>query len=151
MTGAPRGAATSPDPAARHEREAIRDAVTARCLAVLEAARVIHPELRRPLTWNGARAVCRRLEIPLVFHRMPRAGRVVALLGTPVIVLNPDVPPRRHTMVLAHEIAHVLLHVERDGEAVYHMDACWPDDPREDEAEVLATLLLGGPRFARHF
>lgn len=128
----------------------MRDALVDRCQRVLDVVRPLHPELRRALTWNGARALCRRLEIPVVFAPMPRPAKVIAPLGTPVILLDPNTPPRRHTAVLAHEIAHVLLGHTADGR-VYHMEACWPDDPREDEAEVLAMLMLGGPRFSRHF
>lgn len=89
--------------------------------------------------------------VPIIWRRMPRDARVVAPLGTPVIVLNPDVPPRRHTAVLAHEIAHVFMHLDARDVVVFNLDACWPDDPREDEAEVLAILMLGGPEFSRHF
>lgn len=121
-----------------------------RCQRVLDAARASHPELGRPLTWNGARSICRRLGVPIVVAPMPRPAKLIAPLGSPVILLDAGTPPRRHTSFLAHELAHLFLgHLEMG--PVWHMEPCWPDDPREDEAEVLAMLMLGGPKFARHF
>lgn len=120
-------------------------------MAALAQARAAHPELRRPLTWNGAVAICRRLGIPLVYAPMVRPARCLALLGTPVLMLDSNTPPRRHTYFVAHELAHVFLHVDPSEGAVFNMEPCDPDDPREEEAEVLATLMLGGPRFTRHF
>ena len=127
-------------------------APAARCLELYASAQAAHAELRRPLTWNGAQALCRRLGVPVLMRPMPVPAQVVGALGTSVVLLDSNTPPRRHTYLLAHELAHVLLgHTGGREGVVYHLTPCAPDDPREDDAELLATLMLQGPRFARHF
>jgi Zn-dependent peptidase ImmA (M78 family) len=122
-----------------------------RIRTLLEEQRGIHPELRRPVTWNGLRAILRRLGIPIVMAPMVRPAALLSQLGASVLLLDADTPPRRHTYFVAHELAHFWLHADEPDVPVYHYDACYSDDPREDDAEILATLMLGGPRFSRHF
>jgi Zn-dependent peptidase ImmA (M78 family) len=129
----------------------IADPLVEKCQHVLTEQRDRHPELRRVLTWNGVRAICRRLGIPIIAVPMPRPAKLIAPLGTPVILVDANTPPRRHTWFVAHELAHVFLGHACGEEFVFHLHECWPDDPREDEAEVLTTLMLGGPEFSRHF
>lgn len=123
-------------------------ATLARVAQAYAAATARHPELRRPLTWNGARAILRRERIPLVMVPLIRPAALISSGGVSVLMLNSNIPPRRHTHFVAHELAHHWLHGAGDEGTVYHMATDWPDDPREDEAEILAALLLGGPRFA---
>lgn len=125
-------------------------ALVGRCLQVYVETRATHPDLLGGrLTWNGARGLCRRLGVRLIITPLVREAQVIAPLGTPVILLNSEVPPRRHTYRVAHELGHVLMgHAESGDELVYHLSPCEPDDPREDEAELLATLLCQGPGFA---
>lgn len=114
---------------------------------VLANRRELHPELRRRLTWNGLAAVIRRERIQVVYVPMNRPAALFCRCGVSVLMLNSDLPPRRHTYYAAHELGHHWLHADEDLDPVYHMDVIWPDDPREDEAEYFAACLLGGPRW----
>lgn len=124
-----------------------RRANYARADRILEEARALHPELRRPLTWNGLLAVLRRERIQVVHAPLSRPAALISGLGTHVLLLNSDLPPRRHTYYAAHEYAHAKLHVGEGEEPCFFMDHDWGDDPREDEAEYFAACLLGGPRW----
>lgn len=54
----------------------------------------------------------------------------------------------RQLMPGAHELGHLWAHVDQEPlgrfEATYHMDVEWADDPREDEANHIASLLILG-------
>jgi Zn-dependent peptidase ImmA (M78 family) len=83
--------------------------------------------------------------------RMPRMAQLVPYAGAWTIVLNKEAPLRRHTYLAAHELGHLWLHHDPQhdrAERVYNMGQHWPDDPREDDAELFATLVLMGPRRA---
>lgn len=70
---------------------------------------------------------------------------MISMLGTTVFMINSNYPPRRHTARVAHELAHAYLHVDEETELVLHLDSEWrADDPREEEAELLADWLLYG-------
>ena len=119
--------------------------------AVLERKRELHPELARPLTWPGLERICGREGVRIAFQRIPRDAQLVPFLGGWTIVLNKDLHYRRHTYRAAHELGHLWLHhdLQHDRtERVYNMDTDWPDDPREDDAELFATLVLSGPHRA---
>lgn len=133
--------------ATRAYQRSLFESLTPRARCVVEDQRAQHPELRRRLTWNGARAILRRLRIEVVYAPGVSEAALVCMGGVTVVLLNSDVPPRRHTYRLAHELAHYWLHADREAEPVYRMDAMWPDDTREDEAELVATVMLGGPRY----
>lgn len=120
----------------------------ARIDAVIAALREAHPELRRPATWHGVRRVLKRLRIRVIFQPMRAEAKVLNMGGVAVVALNSDLPYRRHTYRLLHELGHVVLHGDDDG-VVFNMTPCWPDDPREDDAEYFAAQLLGGPEFWR--
>lgn len=119
----------------------------ARVDRVLAAVRERHPELRRRLSWNGLAAVLRRERIQVVRVPMRTPAALLHRGGVSILMLNSDLPPRRHTYYCAHELGHHFLHADQELEPVFHMDVIWPDDPREDEAEYFAACLLGGPRW----
>lgn len=124
--------------------------------AVLDAKRAVHPELARPLTWPGLERICARegVRVRVSPEPMPRPAQLVPFLGRWAILLSRAAPYRRHTYLATHELGHLWLHHDRTSERwerVYNMDANWADDPREDDAELFAQLVLMGPRRSRPF
>ena len=120
--------------------------------AVIDRKREQHPELGAPLRWDGLRRILAREDVGLLTAQLPRGAnaQLVQFMGAWSIVLSADAPPRRHTYYAAHELGHLWLHHDRTcdrGECVYKMDDAWVDDPQEDDAEVFAACLLGGPRW----
>lgn len=115
--------------------------------SVLAEKRELHPELRHPLTWDALRAIAEREGIVVAAVSLARPAKLVAFHGEWMILVNSSLPARRHTYYAAHELGHLWLHRPEDtGQQVYHMDLNWPDDPREDDAELFAQLVLGGDR-----
>jgi hypothetical protein len=117
----------------------------------IDRRRELHPELAHALTWNAMQQICAREGVALRVSsgRMPRLAQLVPCFGAWTIVLSQAAPPRRHTYLAAHELGHLWLHHDRQHErteVVYNMDQHWPDDPREDDAELFAALVLMGPR-----
>jgi Zn-dependent peptidase ImmA (M78 family) len=110
--------------------------------ALLRGKRQIHPELRHPLTWGAVQAVCRREGVLIKKGPLPADAVLLAALGSAVIVLNSDLPPRRHTYRAAHELAHWWLHSDREL-TIYRMSEDVRDE-REDEAEYIALRLMQG-------
>lgn len=115
---------------------------------VIHAKRELHPELARPLRWDGLRRIVTREDVGLFKSRLPRGvnAQLVQFMGAWSIVLNADTPARRHTYYAAHELGHLWLHHDATcdrRECVYKMDEAWADDPREDEAELFAMIVLG--------
>jgi hypothetical protein len=126
----------------------------ARIRGAYERLRARHPrELAGPLTWNGAQSILRRERIRVVRLPMLRPAALIHGGGVRVMLLDTSAPGRRHLPCIAHELAHVELDCREEDSAlpVYHMQPAWPDGDREDDAEVLAMILLGGPRFVRTF
>jgi Zn-dependent peptidase ImmA (M78 family) len=127
-------------------------------LSVAQIARVIdrkretHPELARALTWPAFLRICEREDVTVRKSRapMPRMAQLVPYAGAWTIVLNCAAPLRRHLYLGTHELGHLWLHHDRAGaerwERVYNMEQHWPDDPREDDAELFAQLVLMGPQ-----
>lgn len=123
-------------------------------LDLLAAKREQHPELRRALTWRGIERICTREGVLLVVRAHSEAAQLVGYDGTWSILVNANLPLRRHAYYAAHELAHLWLHVDAAdgrGAMVFNFSGYAGDDPREDDAEALATLMLGGPRFSRYF
>lgn len=121
--------------------------------AVLAAKRFVHPELHRPLTWKGLQRICAREDVGIYVRPHAEAAQLVVYDGGWGIIVDSRLPARRHTAWAAHELAHLWLHVDRaDGRhaAVFNLSGYEGPDPREDDADFLATLLLGGPSFMRH-
>ena len=114
--------------------------------AVIAAKRKVHPELRRPLHWIGLQRVLARENVLLAVVPLARPAKLVPYEGMWMLLVNSRLPARRHTYYAAHELGHLWLHRHADDELearCYHMDLNWPDDPREDEAELFAQLVLG--------
>lgn len=112
--------------------------------ATIAELRSLHAELRAPLTWQTMTTILRREGISLLRLPLRHDAQVISCDGISVMAINSNAPTARHTYYAAHEYGHIKLHF-RDGEIVYHTSACWPDDPREDDAEYFATQLLMGP------
>lgn len=124
--------------------------------AVIERKRTVHPELTRALGWSGLLRICERERIRVRRSTEPigRPAQLVPFAGRWTILLNRLAPPRRHTYLAAHELGHLWLHHDRlheRWEQVYNMDTHWADDPREDDAELFAALVLMGPRHLRPY
>jgi Zn-dependent peptidase ImmA (M78 family) len=122
--------------------------------AIIAAKRQLHPELARALTWTGVQRICEREGVILrkASGPTPRPAQLVPFAGAWTILLSRDVPQRRYTYLAAHELGHLWLHHDAAAERwehVFNMDVNWPDDPREDEAETFAALVLAGPTRAR--
>lgn len=125
-------------------------------VAVIGRKRETHHELARALTWPALVRICDREGIRIRVSRepIPRRAQLVPYGGRWTILINRSSPARRHTYDGAHELGHLWLHHDRQhdrGERVYNMDTHWADDPREDDAELFASLVLMGPRHARPF
>jgi hypothetical protein len=114
--------------------------------AMIADLRQIHPELQAPLSWETMSVILQRERITLLMLPLMHDAQVISCDGVSVIAINSSAPVARHTYFAAHEWAHIKLHFKEAGEIVYHTSACWPDDPREDDAEHFATQLLMGPR-----
>ena len=122
--------------------------------AVIDRKREHHPELARALTWPGLSRMCAREGVRLRTSRepLPRPAQLVPFAGRWAILLSRDAPFRRHTYLAAHELGHLWLHHDSTAERwerVYNMEIGWYDDPREDDAETFASLVLAGPTRAR--
>lgn len=118
---------------------------------LLSRKRRTHPELARPLSWPAFQRVCEREGVRLRRspEAMPRPAQLVPYLGRWTILFNRDAPSRRLTYYGAHELGHLWLHHDRSHdrwERVYNMDTYWANDPREDDAELFASLVLMGPK-----
>ena len=113
--------------------------------ALIADLRLLHPELQQPLTWETMSLILRRERIALLKLPLQHDAQVISCDGVSVIAINSNASVRRHTYFAAHEWGHIKLHFREPGEIVYHTSACWPDDPREDQAEYFATTLLLGP------
>lgn len=115
--------------------------------AILAAKRRIHPELQRPMDWSAFRAVCAREGILLEMAPIERRACLFGYDGTWIILVNSDGVRQLHPG--AHELGHLWVHVDQEplgrSEATYHMDVEWAEDPREEEADYIAALLLLGP------
>lgn len=109
----------------------------------VEAKREQHPELRTAVSYQDLLSVCNREGITVRHGPLPTAGVAISHGENRIIGLSTLGPVRFMAYALAHEMAHIWMHGD-DEPAVYHMIEPWPDDPREDEAEYLATILLQG-------
>lgn len=115
---------------------------------IVRAKRRVHPELRRPMDWSAFRAVCAREGVVVELADVQRPACLFNVDGTWVILVRRD--GVRQLMPGAHELGHLWAHVDQEPlgryETTYHMDVEWADDPREDEANHIASLLIMGPR-----
>ena len=113
-----------------------------------------HHELRRALTWEAMRRILAREGIALLTRPLPRPAKLIGLDGEWAIVVDTR-QVRRRLWYVAHEYAHFKLHVEASStgqfEQCYNMDEYDGTDPRESEAEFLASLMLGGQRYIPRF
>jgi hypothetical protein len=120
-----------------------------RVLAVVyavEQARADHAELQFQRL-NGARIrdVLIRERIVVVRAPIRKSRALVDDLGNAAILLSTRGQVRDQWKRLAHEYAHIKLHFMERGEIVCNEVSCNKGDPREDEANLFAALLVGGP------
>ncbi len=123
-------------------------------LAAIHSRTSRHPELRRPLGWNGFKRICERERIQVFRRPLPREAQLVPFLGAWAILLNSELHPRRNTYFGAHELGHLWLHHDRTcerWERCFNLDVEWRDDPREDDAELFAMMVMQGPSFGSAF
>lgn len=115
---------------------------------ILEAKRRAHRELRRPLSWAGFHDICAREGVIVTQADVERPACIFGFDGSWTILLS--IRGVRQLHYGAHELGHLWAHIDQEPlgrfEATYYMDTGWPDDPREDEADYVAALLLMGPR-----
>lgn len=116
-------------------------------LAILRVKALLHPELRAPLTWNGLRAILRRERIQLEHAEIATPAALITFRGRPRILLNPTTSIARHSYYVAHELAHWWAHGE--AEPVYYVGDESPNAIREDEADDMATWMLGSDAVRR--
>lgn len=120
-------------------------------LQAISERQSIHPELARPLGWHGLHRLLAREGIAVSTASIPEPAMLVQYRGQWTIILNVDLPPRRHMWAIVHELGHLWLHVDRSAperwERVYHLHEGTGPDDREDDAEMFAACLLGGPRW----
>lgn len=119
-------------------------------LAVVRAKAAVHPELSAPLTFDGLRRILAREDVALLIGQCERPAQLVQYWGRWHIVVDEAVPRRRHLYYATHELGHLWLH--HDGtaerwERVYNMDDWEGPDPREDDAELFVTIVLGDVRY----
>lgn len=112
---------------------------------VIAQLRMRYPELNAPLTWSTLSAILAREGVGVIRVPLIHDAQVISCDGVSIIALNSHGNQRRYTYYAAHEWGHIKLHFREADEIVYHTSACWPDDPREDDAEYFATSLLMGP------
>lgn len=114
---------------------------------IVNAKRRAHRELRGPLSWSGLRAICEREGVLLELADVERPACIFGFEGSWTILVSSRGVRQLHYG--AHEIGHLWAHIDQEPlgrfEATYYMDTGWPDDPREDEADYVAALLLMGP------
>lgn len=114
---------------------------------IVRAKAAVHPELRQPLDWSGFLRVCDRENVLVVLADTVRPASLFAIDGQWVIIVEKEGVRQLHPG--AHELGHLWAHVDQGPlgreELTYHMDTAWPDDPREEEADHIAMLLLMGP------
>ncbi len=118
---------------------------------LLERKREVHPELAEPLTWESLRRIAEREHVGLFSKPLPNPACLLRFDGTWNIVVSSAHPARRRTMNAAHELAHLWLHVdEQEGRFEPCINYSYPGntDPREQEADFLATALLAPKRLA---
>jgi Zn-dependent peptidase ImmA (M78 family) len=124
-------------------------------LAIVRSKREIHPELARPLGWNGFRRILAREDISLVVTAMAkRDAQLICFDGQWAILLNCNSCPRRHLYYGVHELGHLWCHHDpycSRSERIYNMQEDDGEDPREEEAELFCVYVLGGRRFRRTF
>ena len=119
-------------------------------LAVVRAKAEIHPELAAPLGWAELRSICARENVGLFVLPLPRPAQLVQLEGAWSILLDSKQSRRRHAYFAAHELGHLWLHHDPTAERwerVYNMDDWEGDDPREGDAELFCTIVLGDVRY----
>ena len=124
-------------------------------LGVLEAKKRIHPELRRPMTWNGLRRILAREDVALIITEMAkREAQLVQFDGAWAILLDSNASSRRYTYFGIHELGHLWLHHDSAADRsdrIYNMLDGPSRDTREDDAELFAVYALGGKLFQRIF
>lgn len=118
---------------------------------VLEQKRAQHPELARPLSWDTFARVVRREAIALYRHAIKQPAKLVQWEGQWGIVVKSSLAPRQRILHAAHELAHIWLHVDERHERFEQcINYSYPGnaDPREQEADYLATALLAPKHLA---
>lgn len=117
--------------------------------AVVREKSAIHPELLAPLTLRGLRRILEREDVEFIVRPLPRPAQLIPFLGGWSIVVDSRRPERQHVYLGAHELGHLWLHhdvhFDRWETRVYNMGDAWEPDPKEDDAELFATLVLQGP------
>lgn len=119
-------------------------------LSVVAERRAEHPELAHPLGWHGLQRILAREGIQVRMAPLSQPAMLVQYCGEWTIVLNVDLPTRRHMWAIVHELGHLWLHHDRAcarGDRVYQLTDVPGPDAQEDDAEVFAACLLGGPRW----
>lgn len=119
-------------------------------LSVVRLKAEAHRELREPLSWEGMRRILAREDVGLFFLPSPHHAQLVQVGGAWSIVISKRSVPRRNLYYTAHELAHLWLHHDSQcarWERVYNMGYDEGDDPRESDAELFCTIVLGEVRY----
>jgi Zn-dependent peptidase ImmA (M78 family) len=119
-------------------------------LCVVRAKRDTHPELSEPLTYATLRQILAREDVVLLHGACERPAQLVQYWGRWHIVIDTDVPRRRHLYYATHELGHLWLHHDPTAERwerVYNTDYWEGPDPRENDAETFCAIVLGIARY----
>jgi hypothetical protein len=112
---------------------------------IIEAKRMLHPELRRPLSLGGLKGVLYREFVRLEIRPHSRDAELVPIMGRWVIMVDERQPKEFWCLLAAHELAHLWLHHDPFHDRTETMVYRREHGPlRELEADVCASLLIAG-------
>jgi hypothetical protein len=123
----------------------ITRAQTRRIDEVLEAKRLGHPELRRPLTEASLRTLLEREGVRLVIRPHPRDEELLPIAGRWVIIVDRRQERAAWLVLACHGLAHYWLHIDATEPIAFDRSPEWYDDVRELEANYVAERLIAGP------
>lgn len=114
---------------------------------IVDELRRIHPELSAPLRGTRLWDVLAREGITVKHNRrIGQPARSSGFDGDYTIRTRRGLRPRDAWGWSLHEYGHIKLgHLGDEGEFAKNLTPCMPDDPREDDANLFATLVFLGP------
>lgn len=103
-----------------------------------------HPELKRPVTWDGFVAMAHREGITVRVLPLSEPGRLVRCGARVFIQISDEIPRAERTWVGMHELTHFWR--DDPGIPVYYASADWRHAAAEDFANVFAWLVTSPHR-----
>ncbi len=114
--------------------------------ALLEAKRVLHPELRPPVRFGDLRRVLWREQIALVIQPHPRVAQLLHVRSGWTMIVDERASIPERTIGVCHELAHLWRHHDArfdrtEGEAFDRSSLAW-NYLEEEEADALAEMMV---------